>query len=94
MARDAVGILPGVWFQITTKPDGFYAAVAEEGCDMRSSGYAMAMWVLGEMLAFGGGIRIAREAKFGRSVAGTAACLVGVTLAVPLVGAAAEALRA
>ena len=48
----------------------------------------------GEMLAFRWGIRIAREAKFGRSVAGTAACLVGVALAVPLVGAAAEALRA
>lgn len=64
--RDVVGLVPGIWFQITTKPAAFFASVPVEGCDMRSSGYAMALWILGEMLTFGAGLRLATAWGFGR----------------------------
>ena len=63
VARDVAGIVPGIWFQITVKPEGYFASVAVEGCDMRSSGYAMAMWVLGEILTFGAAVRLLPKVK-------------------------------
>ena len=90
--RDAVGLVPGVWFQITTKPQGFYAGVPVEGCDMRSSGYAMALWILGEMLTFGAALRLGRVWEFGTKLWPTLWILAGAVALQMLVGVAAGVL--
>ena len=90
--RDAVGLVPGVWFQITSKPEGFYAGVPVEGCDMRSSGYAMALWILGEMLTFGAALRLGRAWEFGTKLWPTLWILAAAVALQMLVGVAAGAL--
>ena len=69
---DGAGIVPGIFFQITTKPDGWYAAVPADGCSMRESGYAASLWLLGELLTFGAAVRLATAVGFGRNVLNTA----------------------
>lgn len=90
--RDAIGIVPGIWFQITTKPDGFFAGVPVESCDMRASGYAMALWILGEMLTFGAALRLGQAWGFGRRLAPTVGIVLGALALQGLVGMAADAL--
>ena len=60
LVRDVIGFVPGVWFQVTVKPEGFFANVPIDGCDMRNSGYAMMLWLLGEALTFGASVRVLR----------------------------------
>lgn len=91
--RDAIGIIPGAWFQISTKPAGFDAGVPVTGCDMRSSGYAMALWILGELLTFGSAIHIGRALGFGRRLFPTVAVVVAAIALQALVGVAASGLR-
>ena len=92
--RDVVGLVPGIWFQIVTKPEGFFAGVPVEGCDMRSSGYAMALWLLGEMLTFGAGLRLARAWGFGQKAWPTLAIVLAAIGLQALVVVAARALSA
>lgn len=66
-AADVIGIVPGIWWQITTKPDGWFASVPVEHCSLRDSGYAMALWLLGELLTFGAAVNIAAAVNFGRN---------------------------
>ena len=60
--RDLLGIIPGIWFQVTVKPRGYFASVPVEGCDIRSSGYAMVLWLLGEIITFGATVRLLPQA--------------------------------
>ena len=76
LVRDALCIVPGVWYSITTKPAGWYAAVPVDGCDMRASGYAFGLWNLGEMLTFGSSLHLLWALGFGRSVLGTVRVVV------------------
>ena len=46
--------------------------MAVSGCSMRESGYAMALWWLGELLTFGAAVRIAVAIGFGRDRMNTA----------------------
>lgn len=81
LVRDAVAILPGIWFQVTAKPSGWYAAVPVEGCDVRTSGYAMALWLLGELLTFGSALGILhRSLRRGGWVTAAALALAAVAL--------------
>lgn len=50
---DGLGLLPGIFWQITTKPDGWFAAVPVAGCSVLESPVAVLFWVLGEWLTFG-----------------------------------------
>lgn len=93
LARDVLALVPGIWFQITTKPPGFYAGVPVEGCDMRSSGYAQALWLLGELLTFGATVPLARAAGFGRTWAATATVIAAAFALQALTGVAAAELR-
>lgn len=90
--RDALGIVPGVWFQITVKPEGFYAGVPVDGCDMRHSGYAMALWVLGEMLTFGAALHLISAIGFGRNVGATVGVVIAAAVLQALTGVAAASL--
>lgn len=56
--RDVACLFPGIWFQVTVKPAYYFAAVPVDGCDLRSSGLAMLLWVLGEVLTFGAAVRL------------------------------------
>lgn len=69
---DAFGMGVGAWVQLVVKPNGgWFGALPEEGCHLRASGYAMALWILGELLTFGTGLRVAVAIDFGRNVFNT-----------------------
>ena len=93
LLRDAIGIVPGIWFQITVKPETYFAAVPSLGCDMRSSGYAMAMWLLGEILTFGAAVRLLPRLGFGARFAPTMVLGAIMAAMVGIVDMVARALR-
>lgn len=71
-AVDAIGLVPGIYLQLVTKPrGGWFGAIPQENCSMRESGYAMALWTLGELLTFGAGLRVAVAVDFGRNAFNT-----------------------
>lgn len=75
---DAVCLFPGVFFLMTTKPDGgWYGAVPQPLCSMRESGYAMSLWLLGELLTFGTGLRLSLVAEFGKNILNTTLIVLG-----------------
>lgn len=77
---DAACFLPGLWWQMSTKESGWFAAVgAAEGCGVASSGHAMALWTLGELLTVAAALRLAARIGFGVHVFNTVTFLVAVT---------------
>lgn len=88
---DGVCFLPGIFLQMTTKPEGgWFGAVPRSECDMRASGYAMVLWLMGELLTFGVGVRIAIAVGFGRNALNTLLVVVGAGILELCVGAVAN----
>lgn len=88
---DALGLAPGIYLQMVTKPyGGWFGSVPSNSCSMRESGYAMALWIVGELLTFGAGLRVAVAVDFGRNVFNTIIVIVAAFTLQLLVGLAAE----
>ena len=64
----------------------------DEGGGEDSSGYAMALWILGEMLTFGAALRLGRAWEFGTKPWPTLWILAAAVALQMLVGVAAGAL--
>ena len=90
---DALGLLPGIFWQITTKPDGWFAAVPVAGCSVSETPTALLYWILGEWLTFGVVLRACLLFGFGVRPTNTLLILAGAALLAALTSVAARGLR-
>lgn len=79
-AVDCVGVLPGIFWIVTTKPYGWFAAANVPGCSIAETPLALVFWLIGEWLTWGTITRLVISTQFGVDMLNTLIVILGAGL--------------